>query len=161
MTETLLPLSPTADDFAVLLDRLAKRNGFVRLDEGHFDAFAAGSGDRVVLFADDPVRVPETWDVLVVLPELLKSFGHRLQAGVPDVATARHRAQRYGFRVWPALVFLRDGGYVGTIEGMRDWEAYLREVSALLEKPVGRMPGIGIAVRSAATDGSATPGAAP
>ena len=75
MTETTLPLPPTADDFNVLMDRMAERHGFAHLDAENFDEFARGQGDRVVLFAEDPVRVPETWDVAVVLPEVLKRFG--------------------------------------------------------------------------------------
>lgn len=148
MTETTLPLSPTADDFNVLMDRMAERHGFAQLDAENFDEFAAGPGDRVVLFAEDPVRVPETWDVAVVLPEVLKRLGGRLLAGVLDVASARKLAPRYGFSTWPALVFLRAGAYVGAIEGMRDWDVYLCEMSAMLDKPAGRAPSLGIAVRS-------------
>lgn len=146
MSEALHALSPTLDAFVALTERLAERHGFDRLDEAAFEAFAAGAGDRVVLFAEDPARVPETWDVAVVLPEVLKTLGKRLHAGVLDIASARRLAPRFGFRTWPALVFLRDGGYVGTIEGMRDWGVYLAEVSAMLGKPVGRAPCIGITV---------------
>ena len=146
MSETLHALSPTLDAFVALTKRLTERHGFARLDEAAFEAFAAGAGDRVVLFAEDPARVPETWDVAVVLPEVLKTLGKRLHAGVLDVTSARKIAPRFGFRTWPALVFLRDGGYVGTIEGMRDWDMYLAEVSAMLGKPVGRAPSVGITV---------------
>lgn len=154
MNESTLPLSPTADDFNVLLDRLAERHGFVQLDAENFEDFAAGAGDRVVLFAEDPVRVPETWDVAVVLPEVLKRLGGRLQAGVLDVASARGLAPRYGFTTWPALVFLRAGSYVGAIEGMRDWDVYLREMAAMLDKPAGRVPSLGIAVRRESAPGA-------
>lgn len=154
MTESTLPLSPSADDFNVLMDRLAERHGFVQLDAENFEDFAAGAGDRVVLFAEDPVRVPETWDVAVVLPEVLKRLGGRLQAGVLDVASARGLAPRYGFTTWPALVFLRAGSYVGAIEGMRDWEVYLREMAAMLDKPAGRVPSLGIVVRSEGAPGA-------
>lgn len=154
MTETTLPLSPTADDFNVLMDRMAERHGFAHLDAENYDEFARGQGDRVVLFAEDPVRVPETWDVAVVLPEVLKRFGGRLQAGVLDVASARALASRYGFSTWPALVFLRAGAYVGAIEGMRDWDAYLREMAAMLDKPAGRAPSLGITVRSEGAPGA-------
>lgn len=154
MTESTLPLSPTADDFNVLMDRIAERHGFAHLDAENFDEFACGPGNRIVLFAEDPVRVPETWDVAVVLPEVLKRLGGRLLAGVLYVASARKLAPRYGFSTWPALVFLRAGAYVGAIEGMRDWDVYLREMSAMLDKPVGRAPSLGIAVR-----GTSAPGA--
>jgi hydrogenase-1 operon protein HyaE len=44
---------------------------------------------------------------------------------------------------------VRDGGYVGVIDGMRNWEEYAREIAAMLEKPIGRAPSIGIPVMSA------------
>ena len=63
---------------------------------------------------------------------------------MPDAARAI--AVRYGFRRWPALVVLRDGGYVGAIDGLRNWDDYLGEVARLLAAPVTRPPSIGIAV---------------
>lgn len=148
MTENLHPCTPSLRALATMVDRLETRHGFARLDAASFEAFAAGPGDRVVLFAEDPLQVPETWDVAIVLPEVLKSLGGRLTAGVLDLASARALAGRYGLRTWPALIFMRDGGYVGAIEGMRDWDVYLREVAAMLDKPVGRAPSVGIAVRA-------------
>lgn len=148
MIENLHSCAPTLAALANLLDRLETRHGFTRLDAASFETFAAGTGDRVVLFAEDPLQVPETWDVAIVLPEVLKSLGGRLTAGVLDVVSARALAGRYGLRTWPALIFLRDGGYVGAIEGMRDWGVYLREVAAMLDKPMGRAPGVGIVVRA-------------
>jgi hydrogenase-1 operon protein HyaE len=53
-------------------------------------------------------------------------------------------------RRWPALLLLRAGGYVGAIEGLRDWDDYLASIGALLEAPVTRPPGIGVAVRGGA-----------
>lgn len=154
MSEVGHPLSPTLDAFAVLLDRFEKLHGFARLDEAGFEEFAAASGDCVVLFAEDPARVPETWDVAVVLPEVLKGLDGRLRAGVLDMASARRLAPRYGFGTWPALVFLRDGAYVGVIEGMRDWAVYRREVFAMLDKPAGRAPTLGVAVRAEGASGA-------
>lgn len=154
MSEMPHPPSPTLDALAALLDRFEKLHGFARLDEAGFGDFAAAPGDCVVLFAEDPARVPETWDVAVVLPEVLKDLGGRLRAGVLDMASARRLAPRYGFGTWPALVFLRDGGYVGVIEGMRDWAVYRREASAMLGKPVGRAPTLGVAVRAEGAAGT-------
>jgi hydrogenase-1 operon protein HyaE len=56
---------------------------------------------------------------------------------------------RYGFRRWPALVVLRDGRYVGAIDGLRNWDEYLAEVAALLAAEPARPPSIGIAVTAA------------
>ena len=58
---------------------------------------------------------------------------------------ARAVAPRYGFRRWPAFVMLADGRYVGAIDGLRNWDEYLAEVAALLERAPARPPTIGIA----------------
>ena len=59
---------------------------------------------------------------------------------------ARKFAVRYGFRRWPAIVLLRDGRYVGAVDGLREWGEYVAEVARLLDAPSARAPSIGIAV---------------
>jgi hydrogenase-1 operon protein HyaE len=135
-----------APTLAALTERLCAR-GFAPLDASSFDEFASTSGNAVVLFADDPTRGGETWDVAVVLPEVLRGMAAPVRTGflLPDAA--RRVQPRYGFATWPALLFLRDGDYVGDIEGMRDWDVYQREIGEMLVKPTTRPPTLGIAVR--------------
>ncbi len=143
------PSAPTADALSGLYRRLEERHGFAVLnDEAAFDAFAAGEGDRLVLFAEDPAKFPETWDVAVVLPEVVKPLAGRISAAVLSIEAARRVATRYGIKLWPALVFLRGGEYVDVLEGMKNWDTFAREVPAMLTKPVSRAPSIGIAVNS-------------
>jgi hydrogenase-1 operon protein HyaE len=54
---------------------------------------------------------------------------------------------RFGFRRWPAFVILAGGDYIGAVDGLRNWDDYLTEVSALLERAPTRPPTIGIPVR--------------
>ena len=65
--------------------RLSGR-GLEALDTAGFDAFAAAAGDAVVMFAEDPVRVPETWDSAVILPEILKALPATRAAFLPPEA---------------------------------------------------------------------------
>jgi hydrogenase-1 operon protein HyaE len=51
----------------------------------------------------------------------------------------------------PALLFLRDGAYVGVIEGLRDWNELVGEYDAMLLKPVSRARSIGVAVTATTT----------
>ena len=141
--------APTLD---ALLQRLAGR-GLAALDAAGFERFAVAPGDAIVLFAEDPARVPETWDIAVILPEILKAMPGVRAAFLPPEA-ARPLQARYGFRSWPALLFLRDGAYVGTIEGIRDWADLQREALAMLDTPVSRPPTVGIAVRKDGADGA-------
>jgi hydrogenase-1 operon protein HyaE len=131
------------------LDALAERlraKGFAPLDGTDFDTFAATPGDAVILFADDPARGGETWDIAVILPEVLRTLAVPLRAGFLLPAEARKLQPRDGFATWPALLFLRGGQYVGVIEGLRDWAGYCSEIAELLERPASRPPAVGVAV---------------
>lgn len=134
------PRSRTAADLQTRMLESSARHGFVLLEAASFEAFATAAGDRLILFIDDPVRVPEAWDAVVLLPELVKLLPGRFAVGLTDGETARSYAPRYGLLRRPALLFLRDGGYVGAIEGLRDWDAYAREFAAILARPLGRVP---------------------
>jgi hydrogenase-1 operon protein HyaE len=98
-----------------------------------FDAFVSRPGHLLLFFADDPERIKETLDLAVILPEVASAFRGRFEVGVLLPAVANAIAPRYGVRRWPALVMLRDGEYVGAIEGIRDWEDYRFQVVRLLE----------------------------
>jgi hydrogenase-1 operon protein HyaE len=132
--------------FNKLLERLRAQSKIVLLDSEGLESFVMAGGDGMVLFTQEPDQQPETWDVAVILPEVLKLTGDRLRAAVISPELARLEKARFGITRWPALVFVRDGGYVGAIEGMRNWEEYTREIAAMLDKPVGRAPSVGIPV---------------
>jgi len=141
--------APRPIEASPLVERLVNAHGAAWLDAENIQAWSALGGDRVVLFAGDPVRFPEGQDVAVVLPELQRSFPGRFAIG----AVLRHLedavARRYGVQRWPSLLFLRDGQYVATLAGMLDWDVYLAEVARCLALPVSRAPTIGIPVVSA------------
>lgn len=132
-----------------LLARLFSQHGYANLDAASLDAFVAAPGHALVFFAEDPAQSRETLDLCVILPEIAAAFRSRFRVGVLLAQAARAAAPRYGFRRWPALVLLRDGGYVGAIDGLRDWDDYLAETARLLEAPAVRPPSIGIAVHPA------------
>ncbi len=134
------------ESFNKLLERLRAQSKIILLDEDGLEAFVMAGGDGMVLFTQEPDQQPETWDVAVILPEVLKLTGDRLRAAIISPDLARKEKARYGITRWPSLVFVRDGAYVGVIDGMRNWDEYLCEISSMLEKPVGRPPSIGIPV---------------
>jgi len=136
------------DRLTALLARLVNQHGLVSLDETGIDAFTCAPGASLLFFPEDPERVPESWDVAAVLPDLLKDFPQPCRAGVIPPGSGRVLRNRYGFKLWPALVFLRDGGYLGAIEGMRDWASFLAEARQILARPVSRPPTVGIEVRA-------------
>lgn len=130
--------------------RLLAQPGHTAVSEAEFDAYRTQPGHTLLVFTEDPVRFKETLDVVVIAPEIAAAFPGRFRVGVllPDAARALHA--RYGFMRWPALVMLRDGQYVGAIDGLRDWDEYLREVTRLLAAEPTRPPAIGIPVAGGA-----------
>jgi hydrogenase-1 operon protein HyaE len=132
-----------------LLAQLAERHGFAPLAPEDVDAFVHQPGVTLLAFTEDPVRYKETLDLAVIAPEVVRAFPGTFRCGVLYPEAARKVAPRYGFARWPALVVLRDGEYVGAIDGLRDWEGYVTETAALLAAAPSRPPSVGIAVRSA------------
>lgn len=122
-----------------LLERLARR-GVSRLDgEADVAAFLQGADEVLLFFPERIAQVPESWDVAVILPEVLKGQRDLRAAVVPPVA-GRGLQARYGFRRWPAVVLLRGGQYVGALEGMQDWVPFQQALADLRRKPAGRAP---------------------
>lgn len=129
-----------------LIAQLFSRHGYAEVDAAGFDAFAGPLGHALLLFTEDPVRVRETLDLAVIVPEIERAFPQRFRVGVLLPEAARAIQPRYGFRRWPALVVLKDGRYLGAVDGLRNWSEYVEEVARLLEAAPSRPPTVGIAV---------------
>jgi hydrogenase-1 operon protein HyaE len=142
-----------SQNFSGLLDRLVATHDVADLDAAGLKAFIEAPGNGVVLLLDEPDRVAESWDLAVIFPELLASAGIPARAALLRPAQALDQLGRFGINRLPALLFLRDGGYVGVIEGLRDWNEFVADCRTMLQTPVSRPPGIGIAVTAAAASG--------
>lgn len=129
-----------------LLERLVGLCGAAVLEPDSLDAWAGEPGAALLVFTEDPTLYRETLDLAVIVPELARALPERFRTGVLLPAAARALAPRFGFRRWPALVLLKGGHYVGAIDGLRDWQVYLDELSRLLESEPTRPPTVGIAV---------------
>lgn len=140
-----------------LIARLLEHPAAEPVDSAGFAAFSARPGDVVLFLWSNPERHPEVLDVAVVLPELWKALSPAgspgFHIGVVSEASEREFGVRYGETRRPALVFLRDGAYVGVIQGMQDWQVLLDRARALLATPPSRPPSIGIPVVSATAPG--------
>ena len=145
-----MPLAAGADARAYpLIAGLFSRHGYDDVRAESFDAFARRPGHTLLFFTEDPARFKETLDLAVIVPELARAFPGRFAVGVLLPEAARAVQPRYGFRRWPALVVVRDGEYVGAVDGLRNWDEYLAEVAALLAAAPSRPPTVGIAVKGA------------
>ena len=136
-----------------LVDQLFTRHGFDRVDAESLDAFAAAPGHALLVFTEDPVRYKETLDLAVIAPEVARAFAGCFRVAALLPTDARKVAPRYGFARWPALVVLKDGHYVGAIDGLRSWDEYIEETQRLLAAEPTRAPSIGIAIKTAGDSG--------
>lgn len=146
-----LKAGPTSlERLETAIARMQQKHGFVRVsaDQAVFPA-----GLAALLLTDDPQRNLEVLDACVILPEALLALGAdvaRLVAG-PDAAAAL--MQRFAVARAPAVVFLRDGDYLGSLNGIRNWQEYRNEVARLAAGPARPRP-ISIPVLGAGQPGA-------
>jgi len=132
-----------------LIAQLFTRHGCTEITAENIDAFVESPGHAMLVFTEDPLRVRETLDIAVIVPELTRAFPGAFRVGVLMPEAARQLHSRYGFRRWPAFVVLSDGRHVGAVDGLRNWDEYVKELGALLETGPKRPPTIGIPVKVA------------
>lgn len=142
------PRSAMSLNFDQLLDGLVAGTGLSDLDAATAAAFLEAPGRGIVMLSDEPDRSPEAWDLAVIFPELLRATGIPARGGLLRPGAVEAVQKRYGVRRLPALLFVRDAGYLGVIEGLRDWSEFVAECAALLQAAPSRPPGIGIPVRN-------------
>lgn len=141
----------SASDLHPLLARLVKETNAAVLTADSYDAWAQQPGVAMLVFAEDPERFKETLDLAVIVPELHATAGRSFRVGLLPPAASRAIAPRFGFARWPAFVLLRDGRYLGAVDGIRDWDVYTAELQRLMVATPSRPPGVGIPVAAAGT----------
>jgi hydrogenase-1 operon protein HyaE len=149
MDTALAPPAGPLQALHPLLQRLVQQTAAAVPGPESFDDWAAQAGAAMVVFAEEPERQKETLDLAVIVPELHAARPGAFRVGLLPPVTARALAPRYGFARWPALVMLRDGLYLGAVDGIRDWDVYMAELDRLLAAAATRAPGVGIPVRPA------------
>jgi hydrogenase-1 operon protein HyaE len=131
-----------------LIERLIQELNYPEVTLDNHDSFTEMPGLNVLFFPGNPETVKDATDVAVILPELVAAFAPQLNPGVvtDTFGAGQKLKQKYGFTHYPSLVFVRDGGYVGTISRIQDWADYLTRINVLLSSPVCRAPGFSIPV---------------
>jgi hydrogenase-1 operon protein HyaE len=124
---------------SALIDALVSRHGIPILSEGAVDAFLEANARSVLFFAGDSERLVESADVAVVLPELVTHFPG-LAPALVEKAAERPLQLRYRFNAFPALVFLKRGGYLGAITRLLSWRDYIAEIEAILAREPSEPP---------------------
>ena len=128
-----------------LINRLVDELNYPLLTEENFKTFIESAPFSVLFCTEQPQRFPESNDVAVILPELVASFP-QLTPAVVATDYEKKVQGRYNFNVWPTLVFLKEGKYLGHISKVQDWDVYHAEINSILALEPKRDPGIGIPV---------------
>lgn len=123
-----------------LIGRLIRQHPVELLDADNYAHFVYAHEYVVLFFPGNPDQFPESNDVAVILPELLKAFSQPLQAAVIGSGIERELQRQFRFTRWPALVFLKHGEYLGTITGIHNWQDYLSEGAQILNAPASEPP---------------------
>jgi len=129
-----------------LIEAMIEQYQYPVLNEGNIDDYINSQEECVLFFTENPTRFPESNDVAMILPELVKEYGNRFNAAVIDQQSQRKLQARYGFNEWPALLFLRQGKYLGTICRVQDWMDYIVKINQILSSEPKTAPGFAIPV---------------
>lgn len=133
-----------------LIDNMMTQYGYPLLDRDTFADFIDSQEECVLFFCENPSRFPESNDVAMILPELVKEYAYRFTTAVIGPDIQKELQGRYGFNEWPTLVFLRRGEYLGQISRVQDWMDYLARINDILSSEPSRAPGINVAVEQPA-----------
>lgn len=129
-----------------LIENMIEKYDYPVLDEENFESFINAQEECVLFFTENPARFPESNDVAMILPELVKEYGNRFTAAVISQTAQRKLQARYGFSEWPTLVFLRNGQYLDHISRVQDWNEYIIRINEILTSKPKQALGIGIPV---------------
>jgi hydrogenase-1 operon protein HyaE len=125
---------------------MIERHGYPVLTLDTLESFTLAHEHSVLFFTENPAKFPESNDVAMILPELVSAFAGILSAAVVDKQDQGKLQMRFGFREWPALVFLRRGDYLGAITRVQDWSFYLEEIRRILSSEATTPPPFNIPV---------------
>lgn len=130
-----------------LIQNLIDEHRYSLISADNVDGFLQEHEHVVLFFTENPKHFPESNDVAVILPELIKACGGQVVAAVVDESAERALHKRYAFNKWPALVFLRQAEYLGVITGIQNWSEFKAEFERLLAGPTSQPPGFSIPIQ--------------
>ena len=134
-----------------LIRKLIDEYHYPEVNSENIDDFLLKNHQVVLFFTENPKQFPESNDVAVVLPELMKFYAGQLKIAVVSQVSQRQLQTRYGFSSWPSLVFLRQGQYLGVISQIQNWTDYQYQFNQILNSEPAGIPLFKIPVISEST----------
>lgn len=124
---------------SLLVENMLQRTGLPRITADTYTTFLAAHPQVVLFFCENPERYPESNDVAMVLPEILKEFP-QLQGAIIDSSFERELQKQFDFTRWPALAFFVNGDYRGNMTGIQNWDDYTGRIPELLSDTPTTIP---------------------
>ncbi len=118
--------------FPALIQQLIDHNQYPLLSADEVDGFINQHHYSVLFFCNDAKLFPESLDVAVILPELISAFSNKIMPAIISRDDEMKIQRHYGFTTWPSLVFFKDGGFLGTISKVQDWDDYMHQIQKLM-----------------------------
>ncbi len=131
-----------------LVESMLERTGLPRITAETYNAFLADNEQVVLFFCENPERYPESNDVAMVLPEILKEYPD-LKGAIIDRSFERELQKQFDFTRWPALAFFVNGDYRGNMTGIQNWDDYTTQIPDLLSDSPTSIPLINLQETSA------------
>lgn len=124
---------------------LESHPGYSRLLEKGFrvlgesaSTILAEPGVKMVFFVDDPNRQRETLDMVVIASEIKDLFsGIEIGCFITDVRKARALAASFGIRKLPSIGFWSNEEFLGSIDGLQNWDDYMAKIPEVLTRTKG------------------------
>lgn len=115
-----------------IIDNMVEKNAVPYIKADNYQSFINNNEFAVLFFAGDPKRYPETNDVAMVLPEIVKEF-KSMACAIVDESFEQELQNQFDFTRWPALAFFTNGQYQGAITGIQNWEDYLQQIPKIIQ----------------------------
>lgn len=139
--------------FEKIISRITRENNFKLLNATSIEAFINSSGETLIFFLDNPIKRAEAVDLAVLIPELVTLTQRLVNVGIlcpipganpnksaSDPQTIKTIMNKFVINRLPSILFLRDGGYLGSIIGLKNWSEYQSEISQIINNPVSEPP---------------------
>ncbi|BFM07884.1 hypothetical protein GCM10025791_46750 [Halioxenophilus aromaticivorans] len=116
-----------------IVENMIARTAIPVVDADTVTDFIKQSPRAVLFFCADPKKYPESNDVAMALPEIIKEYDGLAGALVAQSCEIALQKE-FNFTAWPALAFFKEGQYLGAITGIQNWDDYLEKINQMFAK---------------------------
>jgi len=128
---------------SAIIENMLKNNDLPFVTADNYSDFINSADAVVLFFCENPDRYPESNDVAMVLPEIIKEFPG-MRGGIVERTFERELQSQFDFTRWPALAFFSKGQYRGNMTGIQNWDDYTQQIPAFINDSTTAIPAINL-----------------